>query len=202
MNKRKLHYYHRRFHIISPWYFLAAALISLAIGVYALRQNNFKMIELRQAVVTADEQNGDVETALADLREYVYAHMNTNLSSGQNAIKPPIQLKGRYERLAATEQDRVKTANQAVQAQAEATCAAQFPAAGYNSPRVSCVQSYVAAHAQTTASEVPAELYKFDFVSPRWSADLAGISLLFSAGFFILFVLRFIAERWMIAQIK
>lgn len=202
MNKRKLHYYHKRFHIISPWYFLVAALISLSISVYALRQNNFKMIELRQAVTTADERNGDVETALANLREYVYAHMNTNLSSGQNAIKPPIQLKGRYERLAAAQQDQIKAANQAVQAQGEAICTAQFPAAGYNSPRVSCVQAYVAANAKQVASEVPAELYKFDFVSPKWSADLAGISLLFSLGFFALFLLRFITERWMISKTK
>lgn len=181
---------------------MAVSVVFLIVGVYALRQNNFRMIELRQAVITADEKNGDVETALANLRDYVYGHMNTNLSSGQNAIKPPIQLKGRYERLTASKQAQIKADNQAIQAQGEAVCAAQFPGAGFNSPRVSCVQAYVAANAKQSSTEIPAELYKFDFVSPRWSPDLAGISLLFSAGFFVLFILRFVAERWMIAKIK
>lgn len=200
MNKRKLHYAHRKFKIISPWYFLAVSLIFLAIGVYGLRQNNFKMIQLRQAVVTADEKNGDVEGALQELRTFVYDHMNTNLSSGKFAIKPPIQLKHRYDQLVNAEQQKVKTANQTVQQQGEAVCSAQFPGTGYNSPRVACVQQYVSANAKKP-NDVPAELYKFDFVSPRWSPDLAGISLVISGFFMLLFVLRFCVERWFARQL-
>lgn len=201
MNKRKLHHIHRKFRIISPWYFLTASAVFLAIGVYGLRQNNFTMINLRQAVVTADENNGDVEKALEELRLFVYGHMNTNLSSGKFAIKPPIQLKHRYDQLVDAEQQKVKGVNQTVQQQGEAICAAQFPAAGYNSPRVACIQQYVSANAKK-ANDVPPELYKFDFVSPRWSPDLAGISLLISALFFMLFALRFLVERWFVVQLK
>lgn len=201
MNKRRIRNYYRQFHIIPAWYFLVASLLCLMIGVYGLRQNNLKMVELRKAVITADESNGDVETALNNLREYVYAHMNTDLSGGNNAIKPPIQLKGRYDRLLSEENIRVKAQNDQVQKRAEAICTAQFPASGYNSPRVSCVQNYVATNAVKTG-EVPADLYKFDFVSPRWSPDLAGFGLFFSVGFFVLFVLRFSVERWFIARIN
>ena len=197
-----LNYYHRRFHIISPWYFLAAAIISLAVAIYGLRQNNFTMIELRQTVITADEKNGNVEKALDELRNYVYAHMNTNLSSGQFAIKPPIQLKNRYNQLVKQQEAKIKTYNDEVQTKGENICAQKFPASGYNAPRVSCVQDYVAANAKTAADEIPPELYKFDFVSPNWSPDLAGISLVFSSLFFVLFLLRFSVERWFKSQLK
>ena len=95
---------------LKPWYFLALALLSGTACTLALRQNNLNMIKLRDQVFVVDKANGDIEKALKDLREYVYAHMNTNLSSG-NSIKPPIQLKYRYERLLEAEKQRVKTTN-------------------------------------------------------------------------------------------
>jgi len=146
--------------------------------------------------VEADKSNGDVETALHELRSFVHSHMNTNLSSGEFAIKPPIQLKARYERLATGEQQRVQALNAQVAAQAESTCGQQFPAGGFNSPRVSCIQDYVSRNAASDQG-IPSELYKFDFLSPRWSPDLAGISLLLSAIFFFLFAMRVAVAVWM-----
>jgi hypothetical protein len=84
------------------------------------------MIQLREKVYEADKSNGDVNTALNNLRRYVYGHMNTNLSSGGNAIKPPIQLKYSYERLQATEQKRVDNANSNVYTQAQLYCQQQM----------------------------------------------------------------------------
>src|ERR1700709_495416 len=111
MNKRKLHHYWTRLSAVKPWYFLLIAALFGVIFVSSMRHNNLKMIQLRDKVTQADQQNGDVETALRNLRGYVYAHMNTNLSAGPNAIKPPIQLKYRYERLVQAEKDKVAKAN-------------------------------------------------------------------------------------------
>ncbi len=111
MNNRKLNYVHHRFLFLKAWYFLIPAVVFALLAVYGLRSNYATMTVLRQAVYTADEQNGDVEGALAKLRAHVYGHMNTNLNSGSNAIKPPIQLKARYERLTAGDQERTKQAN-------------------------------------------------------------------------------------------
>jgi hypothetical protein len=194
MNKRYLHHAYTKLRTVKPGYLLIATLLFAAISVAALRQNNFKMIELRQAVITADEQNEDVETALQKLREHVHGHMNTNLASGEFAIKPPIQLKARYERLVAQEQANIKKASEAVTKQGEAICATRFPAGGYNAPRVACVQEYVAANAGKS-DPVPDELYKFDFISPRWSPDLAGWSLVITALLALLLVLRIISGR-------
>lgn len=201
MNLRKLNYYHHKIAYLKAWYFLVPAIIFALLAVHGLRSNYSTMVTLREAVYTADAQNGDVESALNDLRSHVYAHMNTNLTSGSNAIKPPIQLKSRYERLVAADAERVKADNAAVSAAAEQVCAQRFPATGYNAPRVSCVQDYVAANA-AKARTVPDQLYKFDFISPRWSPDLAGISIVLSLIFTVLFLARTLLEYFMRRRLR
>jgi len=195
MDKKKLHHQYTTVRDIKAWPFLVAAVVCLAVGVYGLRRNNLEMVKLRQNVTTVDEQNGDVEAALRELRTYVYGHMNTNLSSGNVAIKPPIQLKARYDRLAGKEAQRVKAENKEIEAKGQAECTAQYPAAGFNSPRVACIAEYMRVNG-VTESSVPSDLYKFDFVSPRWSPDLAGFALLGSAVFFILFIVRWMVLFW------
>lgn len=159
--------------------FLVIGLIFGLLAIYGLRHNYSKMNELRTAVNVADQQNGDVEKALQDLRKYVISHMNTNLTSGSNSIKPPIQLKYRYERLQTTEAERVKAYNTKVNNDGTTICTRQYPDPGYNPPRVQCLQDYVAKNSITDGG-VPDSLYKFDFISPKWSPDLAGYSLIIS----------------------
>lgn len=201
MNLRKLNYYHHRLAYLKAWYFLIPAIVLAVIAVQALRGNYSTMVTLREAVYTADTQNGDVEAALNDLRSHVYSHMNTNLTSGSNAIKPPIQLKARYERLVAADVERVKAENAAVNAAGEQVCAQSHPAAGYNAPRVACIQDYVAANA-AKPRDVPDQLYKFDFISPRWSPDLAGISIVLSFIFATLFAARALLEYYMRRKLR
>jgi hypothetical protein len=69
-----------------------------------------------------------------------------------------------------------------------------LPGSFYGGPRVACVTQYVdtrTVHEQP----IPDDLYKFDFVSPGWSPDLAGWSLLAAGVFFLLFVLSAISDR-------
>jgi hypothetical protein len=194
-NKRRLNYDLRKLKKIRSRYLLILTVFFLALGIYGLRQNNFEMIQLRQAVVTADEQNGDVEGALKELRGFVHGHMNTDLSTGNVSIKPPIQLKYRYERLAKTESERVKLANDAVKKKGEEVCAAQHPGGGLNSARVACVAEYMRVNS-VKDNGVPPELYKFDFISPTWSPDLAGMSLLFALISFSALIAKSIMELW------
>lgn len=195
MNIRKLHHYHHKFMFLKAWYFLVPAVIFALLAVQGLRANYSKMVELREAVYVADQQNGDVEGALTALRSHVHGHMNTNLVSGRNAIRPPIQLKARYDRLVAIETEKVKVQNTAISRTGEQACAQNFPAAGFNAPRVACLQDYMSTHAVKTR-EIPDQLYKFDFVSPRWSPDLAGYSILLSGIFTILFTSRLLLEYY------
>ncbi len=201
MNKTQLRQYWAKFRTIKPWYFLAIALVSGAVAVYALRQNNLTMIRLRNEVTKADKDNGDVEKALRNLREFVYVHMNTNLSSGNNAIKPPIQLKYRYDRLVQSEKDRVSTSNAKIYSDAQAFCEKTVPEGLSGRGRVPCIQDYVGSHGSKELP-VPDALYKFDFVSPSWSPDLAGWSLIISILFFILFAIVHGLDRWVRAELR
>jgi hypothetical protein len=78
----------RKISEISARTFLYLFIASALVCVIALRHNNQQMVKLRDSVYAADKNNGDVNAALNNLRQYVFAHMNTNLSSGNNNIKP------------------------------------------------------------------------------------------------------------------
>ena len=156
--------------------FLTLFIVAAIVAVYALRQNNQTMVKLRAEVYAADQAGGDVNTALNKLREYVYGHMNTNLSSGGNAIKPPIQLKYTYERLLEVEQTKAVASNTKIYTEAQNYCQAQVPAGSSGRGRIPCVQEYVTSHGIKT-TPIPTGLYQFDFISPTWSPDLAGWSL-------------------------
>ena len=129
MAHRHLHKAHSKLQPISLWYFLAAALISGTVCVYAMRQNNLTMVSLRNDVFAADKSGGDVEAALKSLQRHIYSHMNTNLNSS-NSVYPPIQLKYTYERLVQAEKDRVSTTNARLYSDAQAFCHQQPPSSG------------------------------------------------------------------------
>lgn len=200
VNKRHLHHVYRRLRPVSPWFFLALAITFGIISVGALRQNNIRMLELREAVYVADEKDQNLEPALRELREYVHAHMNTDLSANNNGIYPPIQLKYLYERLVAKEKARVTKANERIYTDAQTFCERRFPAGISGGGRIPCIQDYVARNG-AKEKDIPDALYKFDFVSPRWSPDLAGFSLIATAVFSVLFVVRWATEWWMRSQL-
>ncbi len=183
MSKRKLHHYLTRLRTVPVWLFLVLAVFFGVVAVLAMRANNQKMIELREAVFVADEQGGDIETALRDLREHVYSHMNTDLAAGDNAIRPPIQLKYHYERLVLAENAGLSANNETVYTDAQNHCEQAVPTGLLGRNRLNCIREYIDSRGVQTTEEVhiPDALYKFDFASPRWSPDLAGISLVAAA---------------------
>ncbi len=188
MDKRKLNNFLALSKKVPYWGFFIAGVLLLFISVFALRANNQRMIELKQAVFVADEQNGDVEKALTDLREYVYSHMNTNLTSGDNAIRPPIQLKYRYERLVIEEKASQNIGNESIYTDAQNFCEQQISTGFSGRNRLECIEEYVDSKGITTTEvNIPDDIYKFDFVSPSWSPDLAGFSLLAAIISFIIF---------------
>lgn len=196
MDKRKLHHIWASIRPVRAFYFLLAASVCFIIGLNALRQNNLTAIRLRDEVAKVDEQNGDVEAALKKLREHVYSHMNSNLSGGSTNIQQPVQLKFRYERLLSAEKKRVSAENEKIYNDAQVDCERRFPAGLSGSNRIPCIEEYVSSRS-TKEQTIPDGLYKFDFISPSWSPDLAGISLLLSAVFALLFIVRFLLDRWM-----
>lgn len=181
-------------------YLLILGLIFGVVGVLAYRQNNITALRLRDTVLEADKNNGDVETALKELREFTYSHMNANLSSG-TGTQHPIQLVYRYERLVQVEKDRVAKANEQIYTEAQRFCEKKYPGSFSGGPRVPCIEDYVTKNGEKE-KPIPDDFYKFDFVAPTWSFDLAGISLALSGLFLALFFLRFTLDKWLKHELK
>jgi hypothetical protein len=200
MHKRKLHHLWVRLRPISYWYFIVLFVVSGGMALLALRHNNLQAIELRDKVLQADEQNGDVEASLRELREFTYTHMHAGLAN-DNGIYPPIQLKYRYERLVAAEKARVAGANATVYQDAQSYCEARFPQGLSGSNRLPCIRDYIDSHPAPIEQPIPDALYKFDFVAPLWSPDLAGWSLVATGVLLLLLIIRIVAEIWLKSQI-
>jgi len=196
MDKRHLHHLWTSLRKIKPWYFLVLTLLSAVICIMALRANNEHMVKLRDAVWSADKNNTDVQGALRNLQRYVTSHMNTDLSGGSTGLYPPIQLKYTYERLVQAQTG--SPTNDQLYTDAQHYCEQQNSTdfSGHN--RVPCIEQYVQSHTPTNAptNKIPDALYKFSFISPRWSPDLAGWSLLITMLFAFMFVVTFITYRW------
>lgn len=193
MDKRRLHHVWTELRPIKARYFFAAALLCLTVGIFALRANNLRMVELREAVYQADRDNGDTSAALTALQRHVTSHMNTSLSSGDNTVYPPIQLKHTYERL---RESSIKTSNEQIYTDAQAHCERLNTTDFSGRNRVPCIEEYVQSRGAAESKAVPDSLYKFDFVSPTWSPDLAGYSLLGSALFTIAGITIWLVNRW------
>ncbi|HVI60630.1 MAG TPA: hypothetical protein VM535_00560 [Candidatus Saccharimonadales bacterium] len=202
MNKRYLHHLWKEFRRVRPWYFLIIAIVSSLVCVTALRANNQRMVELRAAVYQADKDNTDVNSTLKNLQAYVTAHMNTNLNSGQNTVYPPIQLKYTYERLVQAQNQGALSGDQ-LYAAAQRQCEAQNPRDFSGRNRVPCIEQYVQAHGGAAQpATVPDALYKFAFVSPSWSPDVAGWSLVIAVLSWLLFIMTLLTNRWLKSYLK
>ena len=151
-------------------------ILFILLSFFGLAQNSEGAKQRYDALIAVDKAGGDVEGSLNELRTYIYGHMNTQIGS-ELGIHPPIQLKGTYDRLVAAEQARVDTANEVLYSAAQADCERRQPGGFSGSNRLACIEAYVDANGQSTQT-IEDDFYKFDFVPPRWSPDLAGFSIL------------------------
>jgi hypothetical protein len=172
-----------------------ALIISSGVFVYALRQNNLTMVRLRENVYQADKGDGNIQSALKQLQAYVVSNMNTSLTEGNGSVYPPIQLTYTYDRLEQAALNQSQAANTQIYTDAEYYCQKLDPTdfSGHN--RVPCVEQYVQSHG-INAPTVPTSLYEFDFISPSWSPDLAGWSLVAGVLLLLTLVVLVITDRW------
>lgn len=197
MHKRHLHHILVLLRKVRVFYLVILVALGVGTSVLALRHNNMQAVELRDIVLKADQQNGDIETPLRQLREFTYSHMHSGLA----APDPPVQLKYRYERLVAAEEAKVKDANAQLYTEAQRQCEAQIPA-GRSLGRIDCIQAYVTARGVAPVKPIPDALYKFDFIAPLWSPDLAGWSIVATGLLVIILLARVSAVAWIKHTLK
>lgn len=194
MDKGKIHHYWIAFRKPSLYFLIISTVFFSGLAVYSLRVNNLQMLQLKEAVYAADEQNGDIETALQDLRSFVNTHMNTQLRS-PDATEPPIQLINQFNRYIEAEQAKISNqdSNQ-IYKDAQAQCeTGAIPLTA----RAQCIQEYIVANGGSASQLTipPKELYTFDFVSPRWSPDVAGMAIVLAIISGILLIIRLLIGR-------
>jgi hypothetical protein len=195
-NKAQLHHFWTRIEPIKTLYLLVALVVSVTVCVTALRNNNLQMVKLRSVVYSADQNNGNVNGTLKTLQSYVVNHMNTNLSDGNGSVYPPIQLKYTYQRLQQAAESSANAAKTQIYTEAQTYCQTLDPTDFSGKNRVPCIENYVTTHPVSTPT-IPTAMYEFDFVSPTWSPDLAGWSLLISALLFVATAVRFSLGFWL-----
>lgn len=202
MDKRRLHHFYTRLRRVKPWYVLILALISGLVCLLALRSNNEHMLGLRNQLYSADQKGVGVETALVNLRDYVTSHMNTNLISGGGSIYPPIQLKYSYDRAVAQQYLSYAQGNGGLYTAAQNYCQQVDPTDFSGRNRVPCIEQYVMGHSGATLNQLSPALYRFDFISPSWSPDLAGWSLVATIGLLLTAVCLWVGQKLVRRAVK
>lgn len=172
----------RRLQRIKTWQLVLLLLLMGFIAATFLRLNNIGMIQRREAVLKADEGSDTTitQTRLYDLQRYVAAHMNANMGV--------IYLEGQYKRDTAKIIDDASSSTSYEDAkpfkEAQAVCAPRYAnLGGYSQAYQQCVLDQLDTHKSSSnlSSEVrlpKPDQYRVSFVSPLWSPDFAGFSVL------------------------
>lgn len=192
MEKHKLYGYWHKYRRVSLVVLASGFIIFSVTSILFLRNNNLTMLRLKENVVQVDAKGGDVEKALTELRNYIFSHMNTTMRPS-NTTEPPLQLVSSYNRYIEQQQAKLTAAGQSdMYTAAQANCEREYPTIA---ERVNCIQLFVAENGGALAEiNFPSkDLYTFDFASPTWTPDLAGISIVLAVLFFVLLVIRLVA---------
>ncbi len=171
---------------IKTWQLGLITLVLLLLSALALRQNNLKMVELRNAVVVADKTGEGVSESLEALNMYIFDHMNTQ-------VVRPVELVNTYNRkaqevlLAAQ-----KGSGRDIYAEGTAACERRgIPLSSI----AQCIAQYGNDNAPSVAQQkiqLPEKnLFIYSFASPVWTPDVAGILVL----------LTVVSAAWLVGRV-
>lgn len=178
----------RRLEQVKTWQLVVVLLMVGFVAATFLRLNNVGMIERRDAVHAAETSGDDeqLERRLYDLQRYVSSHMNTD--PGKIALELKYQRDN--EKQKEKFQEAAKSAgNSDVVSKVVAHCDAIGRQQGWRwtnsaDPRyVACINDEWAKYPAASQSDLnykplPTAPYYHTFVSPLWSPDFAGWSVL------------------------
>lgn len=191
-DKRQIHKNIKRLQVIKTWQLVILFILMCFVSATFLRLNNTGMIERRNAVYAADK-SGDtqnVSSRIYDLQRFSTAHMNA--STG------PVYLQESYNRDARTAMAGPASgaSSDSPQARADAICNPNLQTHGYSLAYQTCMLNELTKAGQVAdpaAMKLPAPaLYRYNFVSPLWSADFAGWSLVVTVLILLAIIVRLI----------
>ena len=203
IDKKKTKFRIKRLSQIKTWQLIILLIMSGFISATFLRLNNVGMVERRESVENADKA-GDIvnlQQRLYDLQRYVSTHMNAD--PGRIALDHTY--KQMYDRKLKEFEEEIKNrSNNDTVSKVRAVCDARAQQGGYGrfttqaDPRyINCIneegEKYPAAKVANLQFEAPStKPYYHTFVSPIWSADYAGWSLLVTIFIAMVIIMRLV----------
>ncbi len=178
--------------VVKTWQLVVLLILMSFLAATFLRLDNAGMVTRRNAVEAADKAGSqdDITYRIYDLQRYAAAHMNADTGV--------FYLQETYNRdvkqLVATSSSQ-SSANQTVNDAADAVCHPQF--SGWSPAYVQCFVNELNKH--TGSNTIPSvqlptpALYRYSFISPLWSPDFAGWSVLACILIAIMIVIRLIS---------
>jgi len=192
VDKRRIRRSIRQLQHVKTWQLFVLLILSIFVAATFLRLNNIGMIERRTAVIDADNAGNDTatQTRLYDLQRYVSSHMNTNLGKG-------VPLEATYNRVynrLLTEASNDNNPNGNIYKKAQEVCAPKFST--YSSAYLQCtvgeLAKYPASSNLISSVNLSTSGFVYNFVSPLWSPDFAGLSVLVCIAILTMIIVRLI----------
>lgn len=201
--ERKIRHRIKQIQKLALWQLVLIFLISVIISASLLRLNNVGMVQRRDAVIEADKQTDSaiLTNRLYDLQSFVSTHMNTDLGQG-------VELSETYKRDEAANIAATQTvSNINIYKQANDICQAKN--LKVLSVYRQCVYDYlnsipsgqVVANSISTVQQIQL-IYIHNYISPFWSADFAGFSVLISILMLLLIIIRILAVLFLHLMLK
>lgn len=183
-NKRQVRKSIKQLQRIKTWQLVVLLLLTGLVAATFLRLNNIGMVERRSAVLAADKHGNvdEIQNRLYDLQRYVNDHMNTD--TGRIPLDDQYSRDSKKAKTAA-ENNGDGSSNGNVYKKAANVCDPIGITQGWRWPDpryISCVDKelskYPAAAGPAKSIHLPdVNLYYHSFISPVWSPDFAGWSL-------------------------
>lgn len=175
----------KRLQQVKTWQLVLILTLMLFVAATFLRLNNIGMVQRREAVLSADQESSTeaLQNRLYDLQRYAAAHMNADTGV--------IYLQGSYDRAAERAKKEAEAKMQGgstniYQKIEEEVCGPRARANGWRWPDaryIACQRNELAKYPEADqgsgAVSLPnPELFRHNFISPVWSPDFAGFSVL------------------------
>lgn len=213
-----------KFHRLKTWWLVVALVPLVLIDATLLRLGHLRMVELRSAVLVADENENDEEIreSLEKLKEFVFGNIVINIVD-DNGLKRvtfgtgPFYLEHQYIRAANEALEHAEETlsgdsnpNGNIYQMASDVCRPQAIANGWtwNDPNyINCmmgeIQKYPAANdlQDTVIAALPStELYRHNYASPLWAPTFTGFMLLLTLVIIVVILIRFIV--WLVLRLS
>ena len=162
---------------VKTWQLVIVFILLCFVAATLLRLNNIGMLQRRESVLNADRAGDPDATtdALIQLQQYSAGHMNASTGAFylEGAYKAAV--KTAYEKAASYEDP-----NGNVNVKADAICKPKFTqySQAYTDCFAAALKDFPAAPNPTEAIKFPdPNLYRYSYLSPRWSLDFAGLAV-------------------------